>query len=493
MFTIKKRLQRNVALMIVGFLSFGGLSFAEENPDAIRNLSHAFHQAIAKVKPAVVSISAEKEARKLTEEEIPEILKPFLPKDFFDDPTIPKRGWQGSGVIISSEGEILTNYHVVKDADELTVTLDDGTELEASEVAHDEGSDIALIKLKEDKPLPFAVLGNSDELQVGDWVLAIGNPFGLSQSVSQGIVSAKGRTNADVPVGFEDGFRFKDFIQTTAAINLGNSGGPLINLNGEVIGVNNAIQTAGRIPANLGIGFAIPSNLAKSVIDSLKHFGKVRRGFIGVGLNNEPSSMKYFKEEYGINYGALVKEVNPDTPGEKAGLKTGDLIIRFEGKKVEGNEHLITMVAGTAVGSEVELTILREGKEQTIKLILDERPPEQQLARAVPSMGILGIAVETLSPEIAKEKGYEEDLKGVIVTRVLPDTPAAAWKIQVNDVITKINEQSVESKDDFEKIFSEFVDKMREKGRKKRTLLLYLHRAGSRMHPDYVGPEITIE
>ncbi len=493
---LKKVTQKNwlwaFPVMFV-LISSGCLVFAEENPNYARAIAESFHRAINQVKPAVVSISAEKEARKLDEDDIPDVIKQFLPDDFFENPTIPRRGWQGSGVIISEEGEILTNFHVVKDADELSVTLDDGTEVDAEEIAHDQGSDIALIKIKEGGPYPYASLGDSDALLVGDWVLAIGNPFGLSQSVTQGIVSAKGRTNADVPVGFEDGFYFKDFIQTTAAINLGNSGGPLINLNGEVVGVNNAIQTAGRIPGNLGIGFAIPSNLAKNVIANLKEFGKVRRGYIGVKLNENEAVMNYYKDEYGIKHGALVEKVYSDTPGERAGLKPGDLIIKFEENEVIDVAHLINMVAGTAVGTEVELTILREGNEQIKKLTLDERPTDDVLVMAEPAMKYLGVSVETLNPDLAKEKGYEDDLKGVIVTRVVPGTPAEEWKIQVDDVISKMNEKPVESKDEFVEIFAEFINKMKEQEKNKRNLLLYIHRSGSRLHPNYVGPEITLE
>jgi len=470
-----------------------------QSPNPGDQLSEAFRAAIAKVKPAVVSISAEKKSKPVkmpNMENIPEMFKQFFPEGFFDQQIDPKRDWQGSGAIISPEGDVLTNYHVVKDADKMTITLDDGREIEAdlSHVLTDPGSDIALIKLKQDGTYPYAVLGDSDAMQIGDWVLAIGSPFGLSQSVSQGIISAKGRTSSDVPVGGQD-FYVKDYIQTTAAINPGNSGGPLINLKGEIIGINNAIQTAG-IPGNLGIGFAIPSKLAQTVIDSLKQYGKVKRGYIGVALDNLDSSnlSQWYKQEYGINHGALVTEVIPGTPAEQAGIEKGDLIILFNGEKVINNGHLINMVTSTPIGKTIDLTILRKGKKLTKSLVLAERPEQDLLTMMMTdSEKLLGVNVTALKPETAKEKGYSEKLEGIIVTRVIPGSSAERVDIQVDDVITEINDNPVTTKEQFEKALTDIVKEMKEKKDTERVILLHVYRADRRYPDKWVAPTISLE
>ena len=489
----RAKLILGILLPALFILSLPALSFAQSGKEAVKALANAFHAAIEKVQPAVVSISAEKKPEKVKMpdmSEMPEIFKNLIPPELFKEQFTPKRGWQGSGVIISSEGEILTNNHVVKGADKLTVTLDDGKEMEAKVVAADTATDVALIQLKGNGPFPFAVLGDSDALNVGDWVLAIGNPFGLNQSVSEGIVSAKGRTNSDVPVGARENFYIKDFIQTTAAINPGNSGGPLINIEGEVIGVNNAIQTIAGIPANLGIGFAIPSTLAKSVLENLKKYGKVKRGYIGVELNFEVPD--YYKQKYGINYGALVTVVRKNTPGEKAGIQHGDLIIQFNGVKVKDNSHLINMVTRTPIGNEVEVIVFRQGKEIPLKMTLVERPQEEVLAQA-PETSLLGMEVQTLTPEVAKGKGFEEDLKGVIVTEVEAGGAAQEKEIQVGDVITEINNQAVETLEQFNRVLSDIKEEMVKENVAERAVLLYVHRAKSRIPARYLGPVIRLE
>lgn len=518
-------ISRTLGLLVVFSLlcaSIPATSFSQEDNPA-KALAHAFRQAVAKVKPAVVSISAEKKIQPRTSSpdeegpynpnrmfpDMPDIFKYFFPDEFFKRPPELRRAWQGSGVIISKKGEILTNVHVVDGADgtdgevELDVTLDDGREMEAKVVATDRETDIALIQLKEEGEYPYAKIGDSDKLMVGDWVLAIGNPFGLNQSVSQGIVSAKGRTSSDVPVGGSM-FTIKDYIQTTAAINPGNSGGPLINLDGEIVGVNNAIQTSGGIPANLGIGFAIPSNLAEFVVENLRQYGKVKRGYIGVMLGNLDDSRsnlsEYYKQEYGINYGALVNEVLPDTPGDKAGLEVGDLIIEYNGEKVKNSGELVNMVTNTPVGSQVTLTILRKGDKKDIEMVLAERPPVEELASAErpsitpdTSTRMMGMKVETLTPEVAKAKGYDEDQKGVIVTEVIPGGSAYQRGIQPGDVIDNINDKPVENALEFEEILKEIKSKMEKENEKERVVLLRVHRAGSNAHPRFIAPKITLE
>lgn len=469
-----------------------------------QELSQAFRDAIHKVKPAVISIAAEQTTKPASLEEpnlerIPEFLRPFIDPDMFNEEMF-RQQWQGSGVIISKDGKAITNNHVVKDANKIEIILDNGDKVEAKVIATDPSTDLALIQLDETRTYDFANFGDSDALQVGDWVLAIGNPFGLAQSVSEGIVSAKGRKNSDVPVGADEGFWFKDFIQTTAAINPGNSGGALINLNGELIGINNSIQTAGR-PSNLGIGFAIPSNLAKKVVDDLAEFKKVRRGYLGVLMNRYPSVTDHYKEEYGLDYGAIIDVVNEDTPAEKAGFQKGDAILEVDGTKIKDNEHLVSIVAQMPVGEEVEVLISRNGEKLTKKLTLAERPDEEQLAQILPtpssnaplSQELLGIEVQTLTPEIAQEKGYDADMKGVIVTQVLPNSSVQRADIERGDVITEIKDAEITSAEDFDKVLKTIRDEMVKESKESRSVLMYVHRAGARLQARYIAPTIELK
>ncbi len=496
---------KTIALLVFSMLMLSSaFAMAAENPAEL--LSQSFREAIHKVKPAVVSISSEKDAKpsQLPQDdsrmdEMQELFKRFFgegnlpnPRNF--DPRMnPRRDWQGSGVIISPEGDVLTNNHVVDGADSITVTLDDGRTIDAdmSSVLSDPGSDLAVFKLKDKDEYPYAELGDSDALLVGDWVLAIGSPFGLDQTVTQGIVSAKGRTSSDVHIG-GDAFFVKNYIQTTAAINPGNSGGPLINLEGEIIGLNNAIQTAG-VPGNLGIGFAIPSNLINSVIKSLNEFGEVKRGYVGVKLDSlENNNLnKWYKQEYGIDKGALVSEVLPDSPAEKADLKEGDLIIELNGKTVINPGQMINMVTAFPPGEEIELTIMRKGKQINKTIVLSQRPTE--IALSV-SQKYLGIAVETLTPELAKKLGYEEGFEGVLVTNVDQGSSAFNVNIRRYDVITEVkNGEKVTTAAEFEKLLTEFVEKMRENGDSDRVYLVHINRADPSYPNRWVAPKITLK
>jgi len=497
-----------VPLMLSLAVAFSAHSAEETDHSFARELSSSFRSAAENVLPAVVSIQAENTVDTTAEsQQIPEMFRRFLPDGMFDQQQpqmAPRQNWQGSGVIISESGEVLTNNHVVKDADELNVTLDDGRQMTAEVIATDPLTDIALIQLSEEGKYPYAELGSSAEMQVGDWVLAIGNPFGLSQSVSEGIISARGRTSEDVPVGLNDNFKIKDYLQTTAAINPGNSGGPLINLDGKIIGINNAIQTAG-MPGNLGIGFAIPSDMAQRVIDELKEFGRVRRGYIGVTLRSSDQFSDYYSQQYGIDihHGAQVQEVMQGTPGAKAGLKPGDLIIEVDGTKVRDSGHLVKLVTDHSVGETINLTILRKGKEQEVKLTLAERPKEEQMAQMMQpddeessSKGsltymMLGMNIQTLNTQLASEFGYDPNMNGVVITEVTPGTSAARHDLQVGDVISELNDQPIESKEQFEKILSDVRKTMMEDEIDERALLLYVHRADSDFHPVFVAPTIS--
>jgi len=339
----------------------------------------------------------------------------------------------GSGVIINREGYILTNNHVVENAKEITVTLYSEKDYPAEVIGRDKKTDLALIKIDAKEDLAVAPLGDSDRLKVGEWVLAIGNPFGLSETVTAGIVSAKGRVIGAGP--------YDDFIQTDASINPGNSGGPLFNFLGEAVGINTAIVAAGQ-----GIGFAIPINMAKEVIPQLKEKGRVTRGWLGVTVQRITSQLaKSFglKEERG----ALVSQVFKGSPAEKAGIKSGDVILEFDGKKVKEFGELSRIVASTPLGKTIPIKIFREGKMITLQATVAELEERAEAAEA-PVQKTLGITVQNLTPEIARALGLE-DTTGVVVARVEKGSPADVAGINRGDVMQEVNHQLVEDVDDF--------------------------------------------
>lgn len=334
----------------------------------------------------------------------------------------------GSGFIIDGEGHILTNNHVVEDADEIKVILKDHKEFEAKVIGRDAKTDLALIKIKSWKGIQLIKLGNSDELRVGDWVVAIGNPFGLDHTVTAGIVSAKGRVIGAGP--------YDNFIQTDASINPGNSGGPLINLKGEVVGINTAIFAGGQ-----GIGFAIPINTARDLISQLKDKGKVTRGWLGVMIQKvTPDLAKSFN--LADEAGALVGDVTPGSPAEKAGIKPGDIIVEFNGKAIKEMNELPRLVAAVPVGKTVDVKILREGKSQLFKVQIQELD-EKQIASG-PSQGkeSMGLSVREFTPELARR--YRMDYEpGILVVQVQEGSPAEEAGIQEGDLIKEVNRKSV--------------------------------------------------
>src|SRR5262250_1608988 len=302
----------------------------------------------------------------------------------------------GSGFIIDRDGTIVTNYHVVDDAEKITVTLSDGRSFDGKVLGKDQKTDIAVIKISAPQDLPTAPLGDSDRLEVGEWVMAIGNPFGLDHTVTSGIVSAKGRHIGAGP--------YDDFIQTDASINPGNSGGPLINLRGEVIGINTAIYS--RTGGNMGIGFAIPVNLAKELLPQLKGKGKVTRGYLGVLIQKvTPEIAESLGMERG--YGALVANVSKDGPAEKAGVKVGDVIVEFDGKEVKDSGDLPIIVARTPVDKKVRMKVLRDKKEVILNVAVGELKEEEVVA-SVPEKGELGMTVQRVTPQMAESLGLDK-------------------------------------------------------------------------------------
>ncbi|HVO67051.1 MAG TPA: DegQ family serine endoprotease [Syntrophales bacterium] len=355
---------------------------------------------------------------------------------FFED--APEKEFKqrslGSGFIISSDGYIFTNNHVVEKASKIKVKLSTGKEYDAEVKGKDPTTDIALIKIKPENSLPVVKLGDSDKLRTGDWVFAIGNPFGLEHTVTAGIVSAKGRVIGSGP--------YDNFIQTDASINPGNSGGPLFNLDGEVIGINAAIVAQGH-----GIGFAIPINTAKSILADLKTKGSVTRGWLGVSIQDisediaENLKLKDTK-------GALVGHVFEGDPADKAGIKTGDIIIEISGMKIQDTHELMRIVAALTVGEKVKVKIVREGKEQIHEVIVGERKEEKEIARRGKVGESYGMAVQEITPELAKHLGLV-DQTGVIVTQIQEGSPADDAGLKIQDIILQINKVKISSVKDF--------------------------------------------
>lgn len=350
----------------------------------------------------------------------------------------------GSGFIIDTAGYIVTNNHVIEDADEITVKLSNEKEYKAAVIGRDANTDLALIKI-DAKDLSALKVGDSEALEVGSWVVAIGSPFGLEQTVTAGIVSAKGRIIGSGP--------YDDFIQTDASINPGNSGGPLLNLNGEVVGINTAIVARGQ-----GIGFAIPIDMAADIIAQLKTGKGVTRGWLGVGIQNlTPEMKKYY--ELGENTGVMVSQVFEDDPADKAGIKVGDIILKVDGKEIKTSRQLSRMIAGLSVGQKTKISLLRDGREITRSVKLAKREDDRRVARAEQEKsGDLGIEVTVLTKDTARRLGIDEDEKGVLVTEVEPGGKGERAGIRTADVIKEINRKRVDDLKAYKKLLAK-IDK----------------------------------
>ncbi len=460
-------------LLIVLFIS--PLSLFAQDPGSIatlRQMGKAFASIAEKTSPAVVGLKAEKTVT----QEYPSMRQwpfgePFSdPFEFFfrsprqreqREPRQPRRESrtaQGSGFIISPDGYILTNNHMVEEAEKIEVELTDSRKFTAKIIGTDPDSDVAVIKV-DAKDLPYLELADSDALEVGEWVLAIGNPLGLSHTVTAGIVSAKGRS------GFGLAY-FENFIQTDAAINFGNSGGPLINLDAKVVGINTAIVGSG---GNIGIGFAIPINMVKNIYDQLLKNGTVSRGYIGIKygeLESEIASGLGLKED---TKGIYVIEVMEDSPAEKAGIKRYDVIVEFEGKAVGKSNEFLNRVAMLNPGTKVEMVIIRDRRRKKITLELGTLPSTAELTGAVPkeTQKELGFSVEDLSDELAEQYGYK-NLSGVIVTSVDEDSQAAEKGIARGALIMEVNQQKIRNTTEFNEAIKD--------AKKEGTALLFVKR-----------------
>lgn len=367
----------------------------------------------------------------------------FFEKFFGEQQRDFKRQSLGSGFVINKEGYILTNNHVIENATEIIVTFsEDKKEYKAEVVGSDKKLDIGLIKIEADHDLPVATLGDSDALRIGDWVVAIGNPFGLGGSVTAGIISQKGRVIGAGP--------YDDFLQTDASINPGNSGGPLFNLSGEVVGINTAIIARGQ-----GIGFAIPINIVKEILLQLREAGRVSRGWIGVSLQALTPELA---EHFGIEAddGVLISAVMPGDPADKAGIKTGDIIIEFNGKAIEEISQLPRAVAITPKGTKVKVKLLRDGKEITLFVtvgeIADESVAVAETEKGTETESLLGITVKGITPGLAEQLGLKEKDTGVAISSVDNSSPAAMAGLRRGDIIREINRVPIKDMDDYRSV-----------------------------------------
>ena len=432
----------------------------------LRDLNQAFVDIANSVMPAVVTVSTEKIITQ-------RVFNPFAGDPFFEYFFGPgyhqprerqfRQQGLGSGVIVSREGHVLTNNHVVRDADSIWVRTYDGRRYRAKVVGTDPKTDIAVIKIDADNLTPIEI-GDSDALQVGEIVLAIGSPMSenLAYTVTQGIVSAKGRSN----VGLAD---YEDFIQTDAAINPGNSGGPLVNLDGQLVGINTAIVS--RSGGFQGIGFAVPSNMAMGVMNSLLSEGKVVRGWLGVTIQDVNETLA---NAMGLSEarGALVGDVVPDSPADKAGLQSGDVIVAVDGREIRSSSQLRSHIASTAPGTRVTLTINRDGRTMDVPVTLGELPSEIAMATAPEELrDLLGFTVKTLTRDLADEYGITGKVRGVVVTDIDPESNAYRAGLRQGDVITTVDRTRVRTAE-------QFFNRLRTKKRGD-TVLLKIYRDGA--------------
>jgi len=461
MYTHNRFLSGMKPVIIILFLVIlGGINLQraaagdDENISLLDKTGKAFASVVKKAAPAVVHVGVEKSV-KSSGQQYPDFFNdPFFERFFGPQFRHPPQGQQpreykeqaaGSGIIITSDGLILTNNHVVGEADNITVLLADKRELKAKVIGTDPQSDVALIKI-DATGLPVIPLGDSDKLEVGEWVIAIGSPFELNQTVTVGVVSAKGRSR----IGIND---YENFIQTDAAINPGNSGGPLLNIHGEVIGINTAIFS--RSGGYMGIGFAIPINMAKAIQGQLLEKGKVTRGWLGVVIQDVNEDLA---KSFGLENakGALVSEVSDNSPAKDAGIQQGDVIIEVEGKTITDVSNLRNMVAMIQPGTKIPVVVIRDGKKKELQVTIGEQPAD------FAKMGMgqdktlqeMGLTLQDLTEELANQFGYDID-QGVLVADVAQDSPAEKAGMKAGQLIEEVNRQRVHNLKELQEVLKQ--------------------------------------
>lgn len=455
----------------------------------------SFADLVEQLLPAVVNISTTQVVENPGIPEMPE-LPPGSPfeewfKEFFErrqGEGAPSRRTQslGSGFIVDASGYVVTNNHVIEGADEIKVILHDDSTLDAEIVGRDPKTDLALLKVESDKPLSFLTFGDSDNLRVGDWIIAIGNPFGLGGTVTAGIVSARSRDIRSGP--------YDDFIQTDASINRGNSGGPMFDMEGKVVGVNTAIYSPSG--GSVGIGFAVPSNQVASVVTQLKDFGRARRGWLGVHIQTVTEEIA---EGLGLDTprGALVASVNQDSPAANGGVEQGDVILKFDGKAIERMRELAPTVAETEIGKKVEVVIWRKGEEKSLKVTLGELEEAEQVASAPSAtpearqepaemrIEALGITLAALTDELRARFDLDNSAAGVVVLEVAADGPAADNGLRPGDLITEIGQEKVSAPSEV----ARKVEQAQSAGRS--SVLLLVEQGGRRGQPAFMALRIA--
>jgi len=489
-FSVFSGFSRKLAAAILAAIGLALVQPVIVEPAFAREVPESFAELVEKLMPTVVNITT---TQNLPQQgphlrDMPQLPpgSPFeeLFREFFDhrngDEPQKRRGTSlGSGFIIDGDGYIVTNNHVIQGAEDITVILRDDTQLKAKLVGSDSRVDVAVLKVDPPgkKPLPSVRFGDSDKVRVGDWVIAIGNPFGLGHSVTAGIISARGRALNDA---------LDDYLQTDAAINKGNSGGPLFNVDGEVIGVNTAIYSPSG--TNAGLAFSIPSNLVKQAADQLREFGRIRRGWIGVSYQSVTDDIA---DSFGLDHahGVLVANVVADGPAAKAGIKRNDIIVAFSGQDVPDLRRFPRLVANARVGSTVDVVVWRQGKETPLKLKIGEQEePEKQNASAQgggapkkqvePDQAVsstieqLGLTLQKLNDQLREKYGLSDSAKGVVVTKVTADSPAAEKQLQAGDLILEVDQKPVATPQEV----TEIVAKLQ--AQKKRSVLLFVERQG---------------
>ncbi len=450
-------------------------AWARGAPDSFADLSE-------ELSPSVVNISTTTKVKARNRGQFPQFPpgSPFEEyfKDYFDrlqrQESRPVTSL-GSGFVIDPKGYVVTNNHVIADADEISIKFSNGDTLDAEIIGRDAKTDLALLKVDPKNPLPAVSFGDSDKSRVGDWVIAIGNPFGLGGTVTAGIISARNRNINAGP--------YDDFIQTDAPINRGNSGGPLFNMDGQVVGVNSAIYSP--TGGSVGIGFAIPSALAKQVISQLREFGKTRRGWLGVRIQTVTEEIAE-SLDLKKTMGALVAGLSPGGPAEKAGIEQGDVIIEFAGKDVPDMRSLPRLVADTPIDKEVEVVVWRGGKKVTVGVMIARLDEGEEIASAsggsdgdkgdAEGSKVAGLTLKTLSPGLRERFDVEDKVKGVMVVDVDRSSDAARKGVRAGDLVLTVGTLSVETAEEFLKVVEEASEN------KKKVVLLYLYRSGDRRY-----------